>query len=1233
MPTICSYCLEEREPSPACATCRGGEFPASSPAALPCGTWLRGDGESCSRYLLGRTLGCGGFGIVYLGRQAQLGQIVAIKELYPSTHVVRVDDGTVVARSHGDAAPFESLRRRFVKEAQTLGRLPPNERCVRVLDIVEANGTAYLVTEFVRGESLRDHRLRRGGRLDVGRVLFLGREVALALAHIHQHNLVHRDIAPDNVMLTEQDKVVVIDFGAARFVAEGGASRLSGVTKVGFSPPEQMVEPDESNLLRQGPWTDIYAFGGTLYELLTGNRPPNALTRTLTGATRLRPELNPSQARHPDAKALCDLIEHCLQLAIDARPHSAAHLFDGLRPPPPTPPAAAGSRVSQRCTFCFEPRDPDSNCAGCRDIEWPAQDPDALRPGTRIGNPTYSTGTYVLGRMLGKGAYGIVYVAWDESDQRRVAVKEIFPREWVGRSADGRMIMQYDRSTLEARREARSFLDRTRLDALALARLKSGPHVALVRKVFEANDTVYLVREFAEGTSLERYCEQSGGHVDLETAVALARDVATALSHLHQNGALHLDLAPNNVIVDAKGRATVIDVDVVRPALEAIRFSRVFRRHSYWAPEIAFWAPEIVGPWSDVYALGAIVYEVLSGCPPAASDARVTCPSDPLVPLRDLVACPTTEVAQLVSAVSDALHLDPGRRPRDGADFLARLGWSPSLPQADRDATRPLAPGRRISGEYTIAPGDLDGPVGHREPGRRDSAPSPAAVARQRASGGPSSQALPRRDSDGSSPRPPANPIGSIIMAGVSGLSLFLYYLVIGNVVPWTVCAILVSLTALVAHLREGADGMGTVALTLVAVAGSGAAAGQISCAPMWNVQTAVVLSAWTLPLSMLAWLLLRTNPLLVGIGGGLLAVGMMFAGISEGVADYNLTNLSDWAIADWQIWTLLVLVHVGPVALVASMLGKGLLFAASDPSDSQNFGGPRDHSGEPIAPGHRHLPEPPNDIGSIISVESALLEGAVPWSVTKRLLASAAVALVAGLLGYWVDPCVRGGENAVPVVAVLGAGLGVASFWMLFGKEYCTYVGTLGCSVGVFEPIDGNIGVRYRTLRFSEAEHLFSKSVSYYNMVVSNLTHESDEHDFDWVDGEGTSLFALQGKSTHNVCGNPKRHAFAKAAAMAWTKYLVSKHIEAPAEQRREVRFPARLGRGTIVVNGERVQWVPPDAESPVADVVRMSFDDGLLVLDVVGQKGREKPIQVPTGAVANLALLVALAQKCFKE
>jgi len=231
------------------------------------------EGCELGKYRLHDVLGAGGFGITYLAEDCLLGRWVAIKELLPGDIATRVDGATVVAKTQGDESILQWARKRFVEEGRAIAACDhPN--VIHVYELIEANGTAYMVTKFEEGCSLEVW-LRDLGRVpEEAELRGILHALLSGLEKVHSAGFLHRDIKPENIYLTMDGRPVLLDFGSARQAISDRTMALTVVVTAGYAPFEQYHEDG-----KQGAWSDIYALAAVIYRAITGKKPPEATRR------------------------------------------------------------------------------------------------------------------------------------------------------------------------------------------------------------------------------------------------------------------------------------------------------------------------------------------------------------------------------------------------------------------------------------------------------------------------------------------------------------------------------------------------------------------------------------------------------------------------------------------------------------------------------------------------------------------------------------------------------------------------------------------------------------------------------------------------------------------------------------------------------------------------------------------------------------------------------------------
>ena len=227
------------------------------------------------RYTVGRAIGFGGFGITYIAWDNKLMQKVAIKEYMPSEYATRVPGNLTVTIYDGERyTEFMTGLQKFLDEAQRLAKFQNVPGIVRILDCFSENLTAYIVMEYLDGMTLKQYLAEHGGKLPYEEAVEFILPVLAALQAVHKEGIIHRDISPDNIFISKDGEVKLLDFGAARYASTGYSKSLSVILKPGYAPAEQYLSHGE-----QGPWSDVYATAATLYRMITGVVPEEALER------------------------------------------------------------------------------------------------------------------------------------------------------------------------------------------------------------------------------------------------------------------------------------------------------------------------------------------------------------------------------------------------------------------------------------------------------------------------------------------------------------------------------------------------------------------------------------------------------------------------------------------------------------------------------------------------------------------------------------------------------------------------------------------------------------------------------------------------------------------------------------------------------------------------------------------------------------------------------------------
>ncbi|MBR5888341.1 MAG: ankyrin repeat domain-containing protein, partial [Akkermansia sp.] len=567
-------------------------------------------------YNIEDVLGQGDYGITYLATDYITGRKVVIKENFPAELSMR-DSANHHAGPAGASRKndYDWVLGSFLNEAKILARLKhPN--IVPVLTAFKTLGTAYYVMDYIGGRSLHE-----AAPQQVTEQWLLGilRPMLSALHYIHSVSLLHRDIKPDNILITPEGTPILIDFGVARSSLATDGEYL--VTK-GYESPEQVFI---SNTEAPGPWTDIYALGATCYYLLTGQNPPNCFDRMTDETYRplaLRPEL---QGRF--SPALLASIDKAFALRSTDRWQSAQEwleVIDTLKEPD-------SELLSYELPVGYKLRD-----------------------------------TYTLTETLGQGGFGITYLATEDVTERRVVVKENFPTDFAMRNSANHHAGPAGASR---KKDYEWVLDKFLDEAKILTRLKH-PNIVPVLTAFKALGTAYYVMDYIGGLPLHEAAPQQ---ITEEWLLSILRPMLSALHYIHSlpEILLHLDIKPNNILVDPKGTPILIDFGAARSAIAHHPRSKCLITEGYSAPE-QFSNTEAPGPWTDIYALGATCYYLLTGQNPPNCHARNSAaPDSDLLAFRPELQKRFSPA--LLSTIDKALTLRTTDRWQSAQEWMAAI--------------------------------------------------------------------------------------------------------------------------------------------------------------------------------------------------------------------------------------------------------------------------------------------------------------------------------------------------------------------------------------------------------------------------------------------------------------------------------------------------------------------------------------------------------------------------------
>ena len=263
------------------------------------------------RFIIGKVVGCGGFGITYVAWDKVLEHKVAIKEYLPSEFSTRMPGASRLTIYEGDKTiQFDDGMDRFLDEARRLAKFQNESGIVKILDCFEENRTAYIVMEYLQGITLTQY-LEKHGKISEDEAVNMILPILNSLKSVHREGIIHRDIAPDNIMVTDDGQVKLIDFGAARYATTSHSRSLTVIIKQGYSPVEQYQSRGN-----QGAYTDVYAIGAVLYRMITGVTPPDSMERNAYYENSRKDILDPM---HKCVKGVSENRENAILNAMNIR--------------------------------------------------------------------------------------------------------------------------------------------------------------------------------------------------------------------------------------------------------------------------------------------------------------------------------------------------------------------------------------------------------------------------------------------------------------------------------------------------------------------------------------------------------------------------------------------------------------------------------------------------------------------------------------------------------------------------------------------------------------------------------------------------------------------------------------------------------------------------------------------------------------------------------------------------
>lgn len=577
-------------------------------------------GRQVGDFLVEALLGEGSMARVFRATQIALRRPVALKVLEPSL-----------------LTPDESLTR-FQREAEVAARLEhPN--IVPVYGSGQSGNLYYLAMRLVEGGTLADA-VRQG--LELEKALDWGAKIARALHYAHEQGVIHRDLKPSNILIAAGEPLLS-DFGLARILGESTITASGAL----LGTPLYMA-PEQAARQRVSVASDIFSVGAMLYEMVTGRNPyvadppPVGESRAVQRAALMDRVAKcvyppPGKLRPDLPKPIEEVILRAMSREPEARYATAGELaiaIDKAARGDTVPPVMSKDKPPSGTvqTPASPPTDADAYAATVVKPEEASADDGVPRPGTRFGR-------FWIERVLGRGGMGVVYGARDTQLDRKVALKV----HLAGANASPQQARRFER------------------EARAAARL-SHPSIVRILEVGDVEGQPYFTMDLIDGDSLADVIKQRRAFAPLG-AVQIARDVAEALAYAHAQGVVHRDLKPSNILVDRKtskvyvtdlGLAKILEEEQdIRKSWETrlTESGMLLGTPAYMAPEQAKGEIDKIDARTDVYGLGAVLYELLTGEPPhsgpsAMQTAFSVVYNDPVAPRKR-----NPEIPQDVEAV------------------------------------------------------------------------------------------------------------------------------------------------------------------------------------------------------------------------------------------------------------------------------------------------------------------------------------------------------------------------------------------------------------------------------------------------------------------------------------------------------------------------------------------------------------------------------------------------------
>ena len=538
-------------------------------------------------------LGQGGFGITYKVKDKS-GKFMAIKEYMPSMIATRSQNKTTLTCIANKDNDFEWGLKRFIGEVELLKKLN-HIYIVKAYKYFQANGTAYFVMDFFEGETLDKHlEKNRGKQFSKDEILYIMMPIVEGLKAVHAQGFLHRDVAPDNIYLRHNDSSILIDFGASRNALGVKSQNISAIIKIGYSPVEQYTSKSKQNET-----TDLYAISAVIYEMITGDKPPESTFRqTEIFDDKDDPIENIVESyKSKFPLSFLETVEKGLKIRQKDRIQTIKEFQEGL--------------VSEE-----DELPEDSTPQLVEQVE------DPLPIGYRLNE-------FEILSVLYQGGFKITYKVLDTNINKIMVIAEYVMNFSPSRNIDMNIVPNSENSdTFEWG------VMRFREEVRTLSKFNH-PNIIKASRIFELNNTAYIVMEYHEGQTLEGYLNNNKNHkLTQDEILPIVLPVLNALKVIHQKGYLYRDIASDTIFLCQDNRPILIDFGAsgdmsVDLDTRTIKFG--------YSPPEQYTSNSKQNETTDLYALSAVIYEMITReKPPESTDRQIAIFDNEDDPIEDI---------------------------------------------------------------------------------------------------------------------------------------------------------------------------------------------------------------------------------------------------------------------------------------------------------------------------------------------------------------------------------------------------------------------------------------------------------------------------------------------------------------------------------------------------------------------------------------------------------------------